>query len=259
MVNCCHHCLTLLSFCILHDHRQTIGNIVGGFDLDNQFSIGALAQVIQAAPNIYNDEETTNMIRGLHANTNLYEGKLAAAVLRFEATVKGNKLLTALMDIVAHPVSGFQMKRLYVELEGSDDLSTKKYVMNTCLMNYSLMLRKHDAKLYQPDTTDTHFKMLFSYSHRHGVTLHLSEFKSLKGSFYAYWKDIWAKEAILDPTFGRLPNQARVDPREEEKIRASDYAPYKNYNDLIQILVHVVLKGWALRASLEVRLDIFVC
>jgi hypothetical protein len=223
-----------------------------GFDLDSEFSIGALAQVIEAAPNLYNDEETTRFIRSLHANTNLYEAKLRGAVFRFEATVKGNQLLTALMDNVPHPLTGITIVRIYVELEGQHDLVVKKNVLNACLMNYSLILRKHDTKLYQPDTTDTHFKMLFSYFHRNGLTMQLSDFQSLSGSFYAYWKTLWAKEALLDPTFGRLPFQARVDPTDEHKIRASDYKPFEVYNDLLELLVHVVLKGWALRGSLEV-------
>jgi hypothetical protein len=210
--------------------------------------------VITAAPNLYNDAATTNYIRSLHANTNLYEDKVRSAVVRFEATVKGNMLLTSLMDLVPHPSTGIPVTRLYHELEGQDDLVVKKSVLNACLMNYSLVLRQHDDKLYQPDTTDTHFKMLFSHFHRNGVVMNLSDFQSLLGSFYAYWKHLWAKEAITDPTFGRLPNQARVDPNTEEKIRASDYDPYGSYDDLLDLVVHSTLLGWALRASLEVSL-----
>lgn len=250
-MNYCHY-LTLLSFCILH--RDKLGSVLRGFDLDNEFSIGALAQVIEAAPNLYNDEETTTFIRSLHANTNLYEAQLRCAVVRFEATVKGNQLLASLMEHVPHPITGLPIVRMYVELEGHQDLVVKKNVLNACLMNYSLILRKHDTKLYQPDTTDTHFKMLFSYFHRNGMTVNLSDFKSLLGSFYAYWKNLWAKEALIDPTFGRLPNQARVDPYDEEKIRASNYKPYTVYDDLLELIVHVTLKGWALRSSLEVRI-----
>jgi hypothetical protein len=247
------------SILILFSHfiRANIGRIVGIHDLVNEFSIGSLAAIIEAAPNIYNDEETTTMIRQMHANTGIYEKVVHATIIRFEATVKANMLLTSLMDQIPHPSTGVTLTRMYIELEGSADLVIKRNVLNACFMNFSLVLRKTDNTLYQPNTTDTTFKMIFSHLHRHGIVMNLSEFKSLKGSFYAYWKTIWAQETVVNPEFGRLPNQALVDPHDEEKIRASDYKPYEVYNDLLELLIHNVMKGWALRSSLEVSSTVY--
>jgi hypothetical protein len=61
----------------------------------------------------------------------------------------------------------------------------------------------------------------------------------------------------VNPEFGRLPNQALVDHHEEEKIRASDYKPYENYYDLLELLIHNILKGWALQSSLEVSSTVY--
>jgi hypothetical protein len=231
---------------------------IGDFDLRNPFSISKLAQIIENAPNLYNDEETTNLIRHLHANTAGYEYRLHGVITRFEQTVKGNSILAPLSVMIAHPMTTKSTMRMYVELEGPDNKVVKQQILNACAMNYSLTLRKVNSKLYQPNSTETTFKMLFAHFQRNGCTLNLLEFQSLGGSFYAYWKDLWAAEALIDPTFGRLPNQAVVDLNDEEKIRNAGYTPYKSYQHLLEILVHSVLKCFALRSSLEVRFQFIV-
>jgi hypothetical protein len=191
------------------------------------------------------------MIPELHDNTGIYENLLRATILRFEATVKANLLLAPLTDQIPHPSTGVTLTRLYIELAASSDLVVKRNVLNACFMNC-----KTDNTLYQPNTTDTTFEILFSHLHRHGIVKNLSEFKPLK--FYAYWKTLWAKETIVNPEFGCLPNQALVDPHDEEKSRASDYKPYESYNDLLELLIHNILKGWALWSSLEVSSTVYV-
>jgi hypothetical protein len=193
------------------------------------------------------------MIRSLHANTGTYKNLIYSTVLRFEATVKVNSLLTPLMEKVKHPSTGIEITRLYIELEGSSDLGIKNNIPNACMMNCSLILQKTDNTLYHPNATDTTFKMIFWHLHRQVIVVNLSEFQSLQGSFYAYWKTLWDKDMVVNPGFGHLPNQALVDPHDEEKILASDSKPYEIYDDLLELLNHNVLKGWDLWSSLEVR------
>jgi hypothetical protein len=177
----------------------------------------------------------------------------------------------ALTEIISDPlIPSKATRRFYVMLRG-EMTPAKKLVLNYALLCYSQSLVKSeyigtdlsDPKVfamaqYQPNTLETHFKVLFSVFKKEQIHYQMQKDFNGPGDFHAYWKDAMAVAAEHRPLdYARKPNAAVPDMCQKQKLRATldngTLDPYSNYDHMMMVLPDLVLTTFILRGGKEVR------
>jgi hypothetical protein len=232
--------------------------------------------MINSAPTFYGNEATTKSIQMATTNSKDYENAKSALEAHFFKILEVHPNLGHLASFVTVRDT-VQRRRFFVVLEGLPNEDMRK-VLNACMVWFALNLRKKshahldpstmDAKTdadsrHQPNSLQTICKQLFSTFASNGVNIRLGSLKSMTGSVHAYFKAMFAEVVKERPDFGRKPFQAGVDHNDEYKIRhfaKPPYRPEEIFVDLLDLIVHKILKIFMLRGMEEVSVAaVFHC
>jgi hypothetical protein len=232
--------------------------------------------MINTAPTFYGNAAMTKSIQLATNNNKGYENAKDILEALFFALLEPHPNLGHLARIVTVS-SGVRRRRFYVDLEGQPTDDMRK-VLNACMVWFAINVRKKkfahldpstmDAKTdadsrHQPNSLQTMCKQLFSTFCTSGVNIKLASLKMLKGSVHAYFKKLFAEVVKERPEYGRKPFQAGIDHNDEFKIRNAANPPYRPdecFVDLLELLVHQILKIFMLRGMEEVSVAaVFHC
>jgi hypothetical protein len=122
-------------------------------------------------------------------------------------------------------------RRFFIMLRGNMTRA-KKMVLNYALLCYSRSLVKKEfigedlsdpavfaLAQYQPNTLETHFKVLFSVFKKEQIHYQMQKDFNGPGDFHAYWKDTMAVAAEHRPLeYARKPNACEPDMSQKEKL-----------------------------------------
>jgi hypothetical protein len=169
-----------------------------------------------------------------------------------------------------------KVRKFYVMIRDSMTPS-KKMVLNYALLCYSQSLVKMEfvgqdlsdpvtfaQAQYQPNSLETHFKVLFSVLKTNHIHYQLKRDFNGPGDFQAYWKHTMGVAALHRPLdYARKPNAAVPDMDQKQKMRVhledGRLDPYNNYEHMLMVLADSLLTTFILRGGKEVSASRGIC
>jgi hypothetical protein len=238
--------------------------------IPSEFTVEVLAEIMHSTLDLLGDEETTNLLSNLTFVGTSHAKKQSSYEARFFIVLQKHDKFKTLTEMMADPtIPSKQVRRFYVMLRGVMT-PAKKMALNYGLLCYSQSLVKKefigrdlsDPKAFadaqcQPNTLETHFKVLFSVFKSEQIHCQLQKDFNGPGDFQACWKHAMAIAAEHRPLdCARKPNAAVADMSQMEKLRAfledGRLDPYGDYNHMMMVLPDLVLTTFILRGGEEV-------
>lgn len=238
--------------------------------LPSDFSVEVLADIMHTTLDLLGDETTTRKLKSLTFIGTSHAQKQSSYEARFFLVLERHAHFKPLTELINDPdMPSMKIRKFYVMLRNTMT-PAKKMVLNFALLCYSQSLIKKeyagtdlsDPKTfamaqYQPNSLETHFKVLFSVLKTNQIHYQLQKDFNGPGDFQAYWKHTMSVAALHRPSdYARKPNAAVPDMNQKKKIRAQledgRLDPYNKYDDMMMVLADSVLTNFILRGGREV-------
>ena len=238
--------------------------------LPSDITVEVLADIMNTTIDLLGDETTTSHLKNLTFTGTSHAKKQSSFEARFFLVLSCHPRFKPLTEIMNDPdIPSKKTRKFYVMLRNTMTPS-KKMVLNFALLCYSqsLVKKEYEGKdltdpqvfaeaQYQPNSLETHFKVLFSVLKRNQIHYQLQKDFNGPGDFQAYWKHAMGVAAIHRPLdYARKPNASVPDMSQKKKIRAQledgRLDPFNVYDDMMMVLADSVLTTFILRGGREV-------